>query len=164
MNRLPWTVLVQTYVCVFKLMETKDYQGSSYVWVTSLHWASFLTKCNKRWKPQTLNYKYYELLLYCCLLFHVICVFCALRLRLLRELLAAYASAAVKVIFTKYSKRWTLYYGTNYSGWLCVQKMLYHGLNHGFFLLLFKLISCPIHWIVCVLAYLNFIFEILEQF
>ena len=160
MNRLPWTVLVHTYVCVFKLMETKDYQGSSYVWVTSLHWASFLTKCNKRWKPQTLNYKYYELLLYCCLLFHVICVFCALRL--LRELLAAYASAAVKVIFTKYSKRWTLYYGTNYSGWLCVQKMLYHGLNHGFFLLLFKLISCPIHWIVCVLAYLNFIFESLE--
>ena len=28
---------------------------------------------------------------------------------------------------------------------MCVQKMLNHGLNHGFFLLLFKLISCPIH-------------------
>ena len=43
--------------------------------------------------------------------------------------------------------------------WLCVQKMLNHGLNHGIFLSLFKLISCPIYWIVCVLAYLNFIFE-----
>ena len=38
-------------------------------------------------------------------------------------------------------------------------KMLNHGLNHGFFLSLFKLIPCPINWIVCVLAYLNFIFE-----
>ena len=45
------------------------------------------------------------------------------------------------------------------STWLCMQKMLNHGLNHGFFLLLFKLISCPIHWILCVLAYLNFILE-----
>ena len=38
--------------------------------------------------------------------------------------------------------------------------MLNHGLNHGVFLLLFKLISCPIHWIVCVsaywISYLNF--------
>ena len=34
----------------------------------------------------------------------------------------------------------------------------------GFFLLLFKLISSPIHWIVCVLAYLNFIFEFLSSF
>ena len=42
----------------------------------------------------------------------------------------------------------------------CVcSKMLNHGLNHGFFLSLFKLIPCPIHWIVYVLAYLNFIFE-----
>ena len=38
-------------------------------------------------------------------------------------------------------------------------KILNHGLNHGFFLSLFKLISCPIHWIVCVLAYLNFIWD-----
>ena len=52
----------------------------------------------------------------------------------------------------------TLYSGTHI--WMCVHKMLNHGLNHGFFLLLFKLISCPIHWIVCVLAYLNFIFEL----
>ena len=44
----------------------------------------------------------------------------------------------------------TLYCGTH--NWLCVQKMLNHGLNHGFFLSLFKLISFPIHWIVCVLA------------
>ena len=51
----------------------------------------------------------------------------------------------------------TLYCGT--YNWLCVHKMLNHGLNHGVFLSLFKLISCPIHWIVCVLAYLNFIFE-----
>ena len=48
----------------------------------------------------------------------------------------------------------TLYCGTH--NWLCVQKMLNHGLNHVFFLSLFKLISCKIHWIVCVLAYLNF--------
>ena len=42
----------------------------------------------------------------------------------------------------------------------CVcSKMLNHGLNHEFFLSLFKLIPCPIHWIVCVLAYLNIIFE-----
>ena len=47
----------------------------------------------------------------------------------------------------------TLYCGTH--NWLCLKKMLNHGLNHGFFLSLFKLISCPIHWIVCVLAYLN---------
>ena len=52
----------------------------------------------------------------------------------------------------------SLYCGTHM--WMCVQKMLNHGLNHGFFLLLFKLLSCPIHWIVCVLAYLNFIFEL----
>ena len=42
----------------------------------------------------------------------------------------------------------------------CVcNKMLNHGLKHGSFLSLFKLIPCPIHWIVCVLACLNFIFE-----
>ena len=42
---------------------------------------------------------------------------------------------------------------------MCVHKMLNHGLIHGFFLSLFKLKPCPMHWIVCVLAYLNFIFE-----
>ena len=30
-------------------------------------------------------------------------------------------------------------------------------LNHGLFLSLFKLIPCPTHWIICGLAYLNFI-------
>ena len=62
-----------------------------------------------------------------------------------------------KVIYIKYSKHWPYYCGTH--NWLCVQKMLNHGINHGFFLSLFELISCPIHWIVCVLACLNFIFE-----
>ena len=46
----------------------------------------------------------------------------------------------------------TLYCCTH--NWLCVQKILNHNLNHGFFILLFKLISCTIHWIVCLLAYL----------
>ena len=50
----------------------------------------------------------------------------------------------------------TLYCVTH--NWLYVQKMLNHGLNHGFLISLFNLIFCPIHWIVCVLAYsyLNF--------
>ena len=42
----------------------------------------------------------------------------------------------------------TLYCGTH--NWLYAQRMLNHGLNHGFFLSLFKLKSFPIHWIVCV--------------
>ena len=37
-------------------------------------------------------------------------------------------------------------------------------LNHGLFLSLFKLIPCPIHWIVYLLAYLNFIFEFSSSF
>ena len=41
---------------------------------------------------------------------------------------------------------------------LC-SKMLNHGWNHGTFLSLFKLIPCPIHWIVYVLVYLNSIFK-----
>ena len=41
---------------------------------------------------------------------------------------------------------------------MCVQKMLNHGLNHGLFLSLFKLIPCPIHWIVYALAYSNFMY------
>ena len=44
-----------------------------------------------------------------------------------------------KVIYTKFSK----YSGTH--NLLCVQKMLNHGLNHGFFLSIFKLIPSPIH-------------------
>ena len=46
----------------------------------------------------------------------------------------------------------TLYCGTH--NWLCVQKMLTHGLNHVFFLSLFKLISSP-YIALYVLAYLN---------
>ena len=65
--------------------------------------------------------------------------------------------ASTKVIYPKYSKHWfyTLAHKIN-----CVcNKMLNHGLDHGFFLSLFKLTPFPVHWIVCVLAYLNFIFE-----
>ena len=62
-----------------------------------------------------------------------------------------------KVIYTKYSKHWPYTVAHTFE---CVcSKMLNHGLNHGFFLSLFKLISCPIHWIVYVLAYFNFLFE-----
>ena len=60
-----------------------------------------------------------------------------------------------KVIYPKYSEPYTVAYTID-----CVcSKMLNHGLNGGLFLSLFKLIPCPIHWIVYVLAYLNFIFE-----
>ena len=41
---------------------------------------------------------------------------------------------------------------------VCAVKCVNNGLNHGLFLSLFKHIPCPIHWIVSVLAYLNFIF------
>ena len=40
-----------------------------------------------------------------------------------------------------------------------VHKMSKHGLNHGLFLSLFKLLPFPIHWILYVLAYLHFTFE-----
>jgi hypothetical protein len=64
---------------------------------------------------------------------------------------------SVKVIYPKYSKHWPYTVASTID---CgCSKMLNHGLNHGFFLSLFKLIPCPINWIVCVLAYLNFIFE-----
>ena len=49
-----------------------------------------------------------------------------------------------KVIYTKYSKHWPVAYTID-----CVcSKMLNHGLNHGLFLSLLKLIPCPIHWIL----------------
>ena len=63
----------------------------------------------------------------------------------------------VKFIYPKYSKHWP-YTVTHTIDCVC-SKMLNHSLNHGLFLSLFKLIPCPIHWIVYVLAYLNFIFE-----
>ena len=65
--------------------------------------------------------------------------------------------ALVKVIYPKYSKHWP-YTVASTIDCGCI-KMLNHGLYHGFLLSPFKLIPCPIHWIVCVLAYLNFIFE-----
>ena len=62
-----------------------------------------------------------------------------------------------KVIYPKYTQHWP--YTVDTHNWLSEQKNLNHGLNHGFFLLLFKLTPCPIHWMVYVLAYLNFILE-----
>ena len=63
----------------------------------------------------------------------------------------------VKVMYPKYSKHWP-YTVADTIACVC-RKMLHHGLNHGLFLSLFKLIPCHIHWIVYVLAYLKFIFE-----
>ena len=62
-----------------------------------------------------------------------------------------------KVIYPKYSKHWP-YTVANIIDCDCIE-MLNHGLNHGLFLSLFKLIPCHTHWIVYVLAYLNFTFE-----
>ena len=67
-----------------------------------------------------------------------------------------------KVIYTKYSKHWP-YTVAHTNDCVCI-KMLNHGLNHGLSLLLLKLIPCHIHWIVCVLAYLNFTFEFWSSF
>ena len=52
----------------------------------------------------------------------------------------------VKVIYPKYSKHWP--YTVAHTIDCVCSKMLNHGLNHGFFLSLFKLIPCPIYWIV----------------
>ena len=62
-----------------------------------------------------------------------------------------------KVIHPKYSKHWP--YTVPHTIDCVCSKMLNRGLNHRLFLPLFKLIPCPIYWIVFVLAYLNFIFE-----
>ena len=40
----------------------------------------------------------------------------------------------------------------------------YQGLNHGLSISVFKLIPCPMHWIVYVLANLDFIFEFYSSF
>ena len=64
---------------------------------------------------------------------------------------------SVEVIYPKYSKHWPFTVAHTID---CVcSKMLNHGINHGIFFSLFKLILCPIHWIVCVLPYSNFKFE-----
>ena len=62
-----------------------------------------------------------------------------------------FVNVVSKVICTKYSKHWPYTVAID-----CVCSKI---LNHGLFLSLFKLIPCHIHWIVFVLAYLNFIFE-----
>ena len=59
-----------------------------------------------------------------------------------------------KVIYPKYYKHWH-YTVAHTIDWVC-SKMLNQGLNHGLFLSFFKTIPCHIHWIVHVLAYLNF--------
>ena len=64
---------------------------------------------------------------------------------------------SIKVIHPKYSKHGP--YTVAHTIDCVCSKMLNHCLNHGLFLSLFKLIPCPIHWIVYVLAYLNFILE-----
>ena len=61
--------------------------------------------------------------------------------------------ALIKVIYTKYSKHCPYTVAHTFE---CVCSKINHGLNHGLFISLLKLILCPIHWIVCVFAYLNF--------
>ena len=53
-----------------------------------------------------------------------------------------------KVIYSKYSKHWP--YTVAYTIDCVCSKMLNHGLNHGLFLSLLKLIPCHIHSIVYV--------------
>ena len=54
-----------------------------------------------------------------------------------------------KVIYPKHSKNWPCSVAHTIDCVFC--KMLNHGLNHVLCLLLFKLIPCPIHWILYVL-------------
>ena len=60
-------------------------------------------------------------------------------------------SVLSKVIYTKYTKHWP--YTVAHTIDCVCNKMVNHGLNHELFLSLFKLITCPIYWIVYVLAY-----------
>ena len=62
-----------------------------------------------------------------------------------------------KVIYPKYSKHWP--YTMAYTIDCVCSKILNHGLFHS----LFKLIPCPIHWIVCVSLF-KFHIWILKQF
>ena len=62
-----------------------------------------------------------------------------------------------KIMYPKYSKHWPYTVAQTSD---CVRcKILNHGLNNGLFLSIFKLIPCPIHWIVYVIAYLNFVLD-----
>ena len=51
----------------------------------------------------------------------------------------------IKVIHTKYSKHHPYTVAHTIE---CVCSKINHGLNHGLFISLLKLINCPIHWIV----------------
>ena len=57
----------------------------------------------------------------------------------------------VKVVYPKYSKHW-LHTVAHTIDCVC-SKMLYHGLNLGLSLSVFKLISCHIHWIAYRISY-----------
>ena len=86
----------------------------------------------------------------------VFCYFCILQFSTLALFLCILPMA--KVIYPKYSKDWP--YNVAHTNQLCAEILIWnHGFNHGFFLSLLKLTDFPIHWIVCVLVYLNFIFE-----
>ena len=62
-----------------------------------------------------------------------------------------------KVIETKYSKHWPYIVAQTFD---CVcSKINNSWFKSMIFILLFKLMPCPIHWMVCLLAYLNFILE-----
>ena len=61
-----------------------------------------------------------------------------------------------------YSKHWP--YTVAYTSDCVISNMLNHGLNQGLLLSFFKLTPCTIHWIVYVLANLNFIFEFSSSF
>ena len=52
---------------------------------------------------------------------------------------------SAKVIHTKYSKHCPSTVAHTFE---CVCSKINHGLNHGLFISLLKLINCPIHWIV----------------
>ena len=69
---------------------------------------------------------------------------------------------SVKVIYPKYSKH--LSYTVAHTIDCNCSKMLNNGLNHGLSISLFKLITCPIHEVVCVLAYSNSKFEFQSSF
>ena len=72
------------------------------------------------------------------------------------------SDGCVKVIYTKYSKHWP-YTVAHTIDYVC-NEMNNPWFNPWFNILLFKPIPCPIHWIVCVLAYLCFILNFWSSF
>ena len=65
---------------------------------------------------------------------------------IIKTALTRYDVKITPVIYPKYSKNWP--YTVAHTIDCVCSKMLNHGLNHGLFLSLFKLIPCPIHWVV----------------